>query len=291
MTKLRCPVALVLVGTLAVIAVGILAVHFATQTTSQSTSSPATASALNQEKLILEVAQLRHQTGLWGNLQPFVPVAGAVVALLALAGTTLQYLRDRKRDRELRIEEGIANSTNTLTKFPGDPDAGIGTVVAALRNLGGFVDRSMDSPVLRDQITEILATVAREDLDYRNARDARFDSLCFEYWEPYRGYQCKNPKENLYVLEQYLEALDELERTTGLVKSATFSSTGIRNIPPGVNNSDITRLTRLVTGYGLRLALLPSQEAPDAERRFLQVAGGNESLRERMLQSGPIQMR
>ena len=272
---------------LALIAVGALAMLSVQQRPSnsvkaQSSTSSGGPSTLSQEKLRLEVIQLKHATGLWGDLQPFAPIAGAVVALLALAGTTLQYLRDRKRERELRVEEGIAASTNTLTAFSGDPDAGIGTVAAALRNLRGFVDRAVDQMALQKEVTEILTTVAREDLDYCNPRHARFDSLCFQYWEPYEHYQVENPKENLYVLDQYIEALDDLEKKTGFVKSATFGPTGIRNVA-GATNSQINHLTRLVTGYGLRIKLLPDKEAQAAQRRFFNITGKNKSILDRML--------
>ena len=288
MQKSLCPVALV-VATLALIAVGALALFSIQQGPSNSAktqppTSSGSASTLGQQKLRLEVIQLKHETGLWGDLQPFAPVAAAVVALLALAGTTVQYLRDRKRERELRVEEGIADSTNALTAFPGDPDTGIGTVVAALRNLRGFVDKAVDPTTLQNEVTEILTSVAREDLDYRDARHARFDSLCFQYWEAYQNYQVENPKENLYVLDQYIEALDDLEKRTGLVKSAIFGPAGIRNVP-GATNSQINHLTRLVTGYGLRIKLLPDNEEQAAQRRFFNITGKNKSLLDRMLSS------
>jgi hypothetical protein len=222
---------------------------------------------------------------LWSKLQPFAPVTGAIVALMALVGTTIQYLRDRKRERGLRIEEGIAESTNKLTAFSGSTEMGIGTVVAALRNLRGFVGRSGDATALKAQITEILAAVVREDIDYGNARQARFDSLCFQYWEDHKRYQSEHPVENIYILDQYLEALDGLEQKSNIVKIATFTSTGIRNIPKDTKNSEISHLTRLVAGYGLRLSLLPGDEAQEAERRFFEITGRNASLRDQMLSS------
>jgi hypothetical protein len=223
-------------------------------------------------------------TGLLSRLQPFAPVAGAIVALMALIGTTFQYLRDRKRDRELRIEEGIAESTNKLTAFPGDPEMGIGTVVAALRNLRGFVSRSRNMTALKADIMEILATVTREDIDYCNSRHARFDSLCFQYWDDYKNYQRKNPVENIYILDKYLEALEDLERKAGIVRSANFTSSGIRNIPHA-KNLEISHLTRLAAGYGLRLASLPPDQAQEAEQRFFKATGENASLRDWMLSS------
>jgi hypothetical protein len=243
------------------------------------------ASAIKQANPTSEIVQHKQATGILGNLQPFAPIAGALVALLALMATTVQYLRDRRRERELRIEEGVAESTNKLTAFPGDPEAGIGTIVAALRNLQGFVSRSNDATRLEEQITDILVTVAREDLDYRNPRHARFDTLCFQYWKAYRHHQGANPTENLYILEHYIEALEDLERRTSLVTSVTFSPTGIRNIPRSANGKDIIHLTRLITGYGLRFALLSDDEAPDEEQRFFRVTGGNESLRDQILSS------
>src|ERR1017187_5056984 len=178
-------------------------------------------------------------------MKPFVPVAGGAVALIAFVGTTIQYLRDRKRERELRVEEGIAESTNRLTAFPGNPDAGIGTVVAALRNLRGFAARSADPAEKEVQVVEILVTIAREDLDYRDPRHARFDILCLQHWRGYRLYQTEKNEENLYILDQYIGALAELEGRTGLVKSVAFGKAGMENIPAQATDSDIALLTRL----------------------------------------------
>jgi hypothetical protein len=217
------------------------------------------------------------------TLKQFTPAAGAAVALIAFVGTTIQYLRDRKRERGLRVEEGIAESTNRLTAFPSNSDAGIGSVVAALRNLRGFVARSADPARIETEVAEILVTVTREDLDYRDPRHARFDILCLQNWNGYRSYQAKNRRENLYVLNRYIGALAELDGRTGLVKSVGFGEAGMENIPSGATDSDITLLTRLTEGYGLRIALLSPDAAQEAERRFFKVTGGNKSLHEKML--------
>jgi hypothetical protein len=212
-----------------------------------------------------------------------MPVTGAAVALIAFVGTTLQYLRDRRRERGLRVEEGIAVSTDRLTAFPGNSDAGIGSVVAALRNLRAFVARSADPARIEAEIAEILVTVAREDLDYRDPRHARFDILCIHHWKGYRSYQIENPRENLYILDRYIGALEELDDRVGLVKSVSFGKAGMENIPAEVEDSDIALLARLTEGYGLRLALLPPTAGTEVQRRFLEVAGGNKSLYEKML--------
>jgi hypothetical protein len=280
-------VAIATLSPMAVVAVAFLSApqNLSSITRIQALASSSIDSAIRHENFRIASADLTKGTGLWTRLQPFSPLAGALVALLALAGTTFQYLRDRRRERDLRIEEGIAGATNTLTAFPGDQEAGIGTIVAALRNLRGFIDRSTYPQDLEAQMTDILAAVIREDLDYRNARHARFDILCFQYWDAYRRHQIKNPRENLYILDQYIEALDDLEQRTGIVGTATFGAGGVRNISEDVPNAVITHLNRLVTGYGLRLSLLPSDEAQISEQRFFRIARGNESLRDRMLSS------
>jgi hypothetical protein len=93
------------------------------------------ASAIVVAILAFQTPQSSGHADVPSTLKQFAPVAGATVALVAFLGTTLQYLRDRRRERGLRAEEGIAESTNSLTAFPGSSDAGIGSVVAALRNL------------------------------------------------------------------------------------------------------------------------------------------------------------
>lgn len=217
-----------------------------------------------------------------GTLQQFTPIAGAVVALIAFVGTTIQYLRDRKRDRALRAEEGIAESTNRLTAFPSNAEAGIGSVVAALRSLREFVARSADPARIETEVTDILVTVAREDLNYQDPRHVRFDILCLRKWKGYRAYQASDRRENLYVLNRYIIALTTLEEGTGLVKSVNFSEGGMVNIPLNATDSDIALLARLTEGYGLRLALLPPDVAQGAEQRFLKETC-NSSLYEKML--------
>jgi hypothetical protein len=245
---------------------------------------PSRISAIAVTVLASHALQSSGHTSLASMLQQFAPVAGVTIALIAFVGTTLQYLRDRKRERGLRVEEGIAESTNKLTAFPGTSDAGIGSVVAALRSLREFVARSADPAGIETEVAEILATVAREDLDYRDPRHARFDMLCLQHWKGYRSYQTENDKENLYVLDQYIGALTELDDRTGLVKSVGFSEAGMENIPPRATDSDIALLARLTEGYGLRLALLSlPAAAQNAEQRFFKASGGNKNLHEKML--------
>lgn len=233
--------------------------------------------------LVSHVANSKGQNGLMVTLKPFAPVAPAIVAFIALSVATFQYVRDRKNERKLRVEEGIAESTNQLTAFPGDPEVGIGSVVAALRNLREFAAKSADPTKTETELVEILGTVVREDLDYQNARHARFDILCLQHWKSYRVYQTENLRENLYILDQYIGALKELDKRTGLAKSVTFGSAGMENIPKQATNSDVALLTRLTAGYGRRLALLPPDTAQEAERRFFKATGGNKSLHERMM--------
>ena len=141
---------------------------------------PSRVSAIAATALVAQALQSTGHPSVLSTLKQFTPAAGAAVALIAFVGTTIQYLRDRKRERGLRVEEGIAESTNRLTAFPSNSDAGIGSVVAALRNLRGFVARSADPARIETEVAEILVTVTREDLDYRDPRHARFDILCLQ---------------------------------------------------------------------------------------------------------------
>jgi hypothetical protein len=199
-----------------------------------------------------------------------MPVAEAAVALIAFVGTTIQYLRDGKRERGLRVEEGMAESPNRLTAFPGNSGAGIGSMVAALRNLRGFVARSADPARIEIEVAEILVTVVREDPDYRDPRHARFDFLCLQNWNGHPPDQAKNRRENLYLPNRYIGAFAELDGRTGLAKSVGFGESGMENPPSGATDSDIALLTRSTEGYGLRIALLSPDAAQEAEQRFLQ---------------------
>jgi hypothetical protein len=239
-------------------------------------------SAIAVTVVVSGVLKSAGHTSVLGTLQQFTPVAGAVVALIAFVGTTVQYLRDRKRDRALRAEEGIAESINWLTAFPSKTDAGIGSVVAALRNMREFVARSTDPSKVGAEVTEILVTMAREDLNYKDPRHVRFDILCLQNWNGYRAYQADDRRENLYVLNRYIIALTALDGRTELVKSVQFSEDGMGNIPPKATDSDIALLARLTEGYGLRLALLPPDAARGAEQRFLKETSNN-SLYEKMM--------
>jgi hypothetical protein len=128
-----------------------------------------------------------------------------------------------------------------------------------------------------------LVTVAREDLDYRNPRHARFDILCLQHWKSYQSYQTKNLRKNLYILDRYIGALADLDSKAGLVKSVYFGEAGMENIPSRATDFDLSLLVRLTEGYGRRVALLPSDAVQGAEQRFLKATGGNKSLHEKML--------
>lgn len=238
---------------------------------------------MTADVLILSAVQQVVHASQPNAVQTFAPYASAVVALIALVGTTISYLQDRRRDRDLRVEEGVAESIDRVIAFPRNPDVGIGSLVAALRNLRGFVVRSTTASNLWREVGEILTPVAREDLDFGDVRHVRFDILCLDYLEGYRSYQAQNARENLYILSKYIEALYLLELRTNIVKSVKFDAVGMMIVPPAAKQSDLDLLVRLSTGYGTRLRLLGPDKALDAAQRFFEATGENKSLSAKFL--------
>lgn len=233
--------------------------------------------------LIPSAVQQVVQTSQPTTVQTLAPYASAAVALIAFVGATIRYLQDRRRDRDLRVEEGVAESIDKVIAFPRNPDAGIGSLVAALRNLRSLIVKSTTASDLWREVGEILTPLAREDLDFSDVRHVRFDILCLEYLEGYRSYQAQNSMENLFVLSKYIEELDNLERRIQIAKSIKFDASGRMVIPLATKRSDLDFLVRLSTGYGTRFRLLGPDNAPDAAKRFFKATGKNQSLSAKFL--------
>src|SRR5207245_2018241 len=157
-----------------------------------------------------------------------------------------------------------------------------------IRNLSELVKSSSTPADHSEWITQVIAAVVREDLDFTHTDHARFDSICFQYWPPYHLHQQENMKENLYVLGKYAAALDDLSGgKPDFVRSINFEPDGVRGVPSHVEEKDITYLTRLVAGYGYRRFLLPDSEKELVTEDFKAKVLQNASLTRQMVAVTP----
>jgi hypothetical protein len=233
-------------------------------------SSTATSLAsLTKEELILQVKQLQQTTDLEGRLRPYAPLAAAFVAAGGLIWSIRQYGRDQRRQRTIRVEEGLIKNLDVLAKAPSDESITIGQTISCFRNVALLLQGSDDPSFHESWVTDVIAAIVREDLDLSHSRQARFDTVCFQQWKPYRHHQAQNESSNVPTITKYVSALKAFsEKNRSFTRTVAFNAQHEIKSNQSVEPEEFTYFTRLIAGLSNRITLL---SPPDRDGWFVRV--------------------
>jgi hypothetical protein len=225
------------------------------------------------------IAPAAHSTTFVGQLKMLAPWAPSIVALLALAVAVIQYFRDQRRQRNLRIEERVAENLAILSQFSADHSAPLATPVAAFHTLQILIELSTVQATYREQITKVIAAAVREDLDFEITNHVRFDQLCLTEWMPYAASEATTPTDNMLIVKRYLAALKTAANLNpGLMRHIKITNEDeITGVPPATEYDQLRHLLHLVEAYSIRVSLLPANLQEQADKGFYQ-STGNDNL-------------
>jgi hypothetical protein len=165
---------------------------------------------LQQEKLRLEIDNLRKQKSWEGRLGRYVPFATAIVAIAGLWFGFVQFIQEQKSDRDLRIQNQIQANVSELLEFPGKDERSVSRVSFLLSELLELRKHLSLKAMDEDRITTVLVDLVKDDLNFDKLRHLQFDVILLESWPGYLSYLAANPKTQRFILYKYYQALRQL---------------------------------------------------------------------------------
>ena len=263
-------------------------VHLISLVSNEGTNSSPTPTPNVEQQL--QIDQLREETSWEGRLQGYLPAGSALVALAAAGWGVLVYLRDQRRDLQLRTQLEITNNLNRLTEYGKSDVVNSAQVLSALTALNALVDQSADKDLPR-KVTDVIAIAITEDIDFNDVRQVRFEALCLGNWAPYETRLKGNPGERSYVLYRYLSALHGLRsRHSEYVSKVSWDADKKKFIHPAdlmmEPENDFQLFQRLAQGIRSHWQLLEEVGQQAALEQDFQAATGNLELTTQLL-GGP----
>jgi hypothetical protein len=251
------------------------------------TPSPSPTPDLEQR---LQIEQLNQETGWQGEIRGYLPGGSALVALAAAAWGAIIYFRDQRRDRKLRTEQEIASNLNQIIAYSKGEITGSAQVISSLANLNALADQANDRERLINRITDVVVTAIKEDINFNDARQVRFDVQCLTHYQPYQDYVKAHCDENEYIIYRYLSALRALrDRQYSYVSKVTYDASANEFTHPErmilKPEEDFQLLQRLLQGTRRHWLLLSDViQREKIIERFTQVSG-NISLAQQLLRT------
>jgi hypothetical protein len=250
-------------------------------------SSPPTPNIEQQ----LQIEQLRQETSWEGRLQGYLPAGSALVALTAVGWGVFVYLRDQRRNFQLRTQVEIANSLNLLIEHDKGGVIKSAQIVSALTTLNVLADQSANKDQLLKEVTSIITATVMEDINFNVVSQVRFEALCLEHWAPYETHLRGNPDQRGYILYRYLSALRTLHGNhSEYISRVNWDARDLKFIHPMnivmESEDDFRMFQRLVQGIRSHWQLIDEDSRrTDLAQEFL-AATGNPQLTLQLLK-GP----
>jgi hypothetical protein len=258
--------------------VGILAAPAATAAPSPTpTAGPLTDQ--QQRKLDLEIKKLEQDTGGPTAWRQWLTAGSVAVAFLGGAWTVFQYFRDQHQTTRLRLEEQFGDNLEALARFPEPGNSTGARVITALANLQRLVPRQPDARHLTTQVTDVIATAVRSDLDFEDLHHIRFDALCLERWPDYGAWLNAHPGERDFILYRYQQGVRVLyDLDPDYYRTMRLNDSGGFIVQRFVEEQRYLRFQRLVAGYQSQLRNLTDPAARDRASAEFGAAIDNQAL-------------
>jgi hypothetical protein len=228
----------------------------------------------------LQLRLLEQETGLEARLTPYIPLLSVAVAVLGASLGAYRYLRDRRGDFALRVEQEVAVNLGSLVDYPQPASRLSGRVATALDNLNWLVDRTDDPPRYRQRVTEAILVEVRDDIDFDDEKQARFDAMCLARWPSYSAYLRTQASLHDYILYRYTQALRSLHDQDPGYFEAIQRIDGSYQVSRYAREALYRHFQVLVDGFSAQLGLID-----DPARRARQVEEFADALHNRELAS------
>jgi hypothetical protein len=242
--------------------------------------SPSPTPSVEQQ---LQIEQLRQETSWEGRLQGYLPAGSALAALAAAGWGVFVYLRDQRRDLQLRTQMEIGNNLNRLIEHDKGEAIKSGRIISALTTLNSLANQSANKDKLLRDVTSIMTAAIMEDIDFSNVGQVRFEVLCLRNWAPYEAHLRDNPDERGYILYRYLSALHELRgRQENYVPKVNWNKESMKYVHPlkliMEPEDDFLLFQRLADGIRTHWLLIDDESRRATLAKDFQAATGNPEL-------------
>jgi hypothetical protein len=236
----------------------------------------------------LQIEQLRQETSWVGRLQGYLPAGSALAALTAVGWGVIVYLRDQRRNFQLRTQTEITNSLNRLVGHDDHKAVSSAEIISALTTLNALADQSANKQRLLNDVTNIITTAILDDIDFNDVSGVRFEDLCMRNWAPYETRLRENPGERGYILYRYLSALLKLHNThSEYISKVSWDASNMKFIHPASKlmepENDFRLFQRLVQGIHTHSQLIEDDSRRIALAQDFQAATGNAQLTQQLL--------
>ena len=224
------------------------------------TSSSSLTSVLQLQQLRLQIKLLKQQTSLEAKLQPYIPLLSVVVALTVAGFGAYKYIRDRRRDYALRVEQEVAVNLSYLVEFPKADSSLNARAATALDNLTWLVDKTDDPLRYRQRVTEAIFVEAKDDIDFDDEKQVRFDALCLARWPAYSQFITDQADLQDFILYRYQQAFRVLKKADPVYFSTIRHTADGYHVGHYIKESLYLHFQVLVDGYTQHLELITDPE-------------------------------
>lgn len=238
--------------------------------------TPSPSSNLQQE---LQIKLLQQETSSEAKFQPYIPLISAAVATIAVGVGIFQYRNTRRRDYALRVEQEFATNLSYLVEYPKEDNRSNARAATALDNLKWLVDRTREPDRYRKRVTEAIIVESRDDIDFDDPRQARFDPLCLLSWPPYGKSLCEEPELQGFILYRYQQALRTLkDKDPSYFASIRLAEDGSYKVDRYTQESWYLHFQVLVDGFKRHIELIKDSERQTKAVDQFAEALGNRAL-------------
>jgi hypothetical protein len=215
--------------------------------------------SLEAQKLELDVEKLEQDTSTIGQLRPWAGLAGVVATLIVAGFGAWRYFDDRKRDRRLRIEDGVRDGLKELNEAPESGASASARATAALIHLGGLTSQKDADSARAAEVTDAVATLVTRDLHALDTPPrAHLPALCLRDWSPYAEWLKARPGTCRELLARYRSALKRIRDDNPAYVANVRWTAGAGYVADAGTIVEADRLlfVALVVGYAAHVAQL-----------------------------------
>lgn len=228
-------------------------------------ATPAGSSALERQRLQLDIDRLERESGRSAQLQRWLPAGSALAALLVAGYGFWRYFDERKRDADKRTSEGVAHNLERLIDVPSDAGSHSARAVVALGNLNDLApaeSTEATSAQHRARVTNAVWTMIVSDLtDVRTPGDARLPVICLS-WTDFESELRATPDRVGEILDRYLATLGAIKsRSPQFLTKAERDGCRFVSSEGSLSEADARLLPEVVVGVERFFDLLPAGDA------------------------------
>lgn len=214
--------------------------------------------ALQQEKLQLEIKELRVKSNLTTQVTQSIPFITTLVAVSGLIFGMYQNRIARRNELMLRDEEHLRSDMDQLLTLQVDKQSSVGKISFLFDDLNQLINRRPDR---RKPISDAIIRFIKEDCDFDNLRHVHIDIEAIQNWADYREHLRKASGDQQFIFYKYRQALRRIhDEDPSYFETIEYDSTSGFRVTGYTDELRYLRFLALVRGFSLQLDELNDEE-------------------------------